>query len=275
MGTISIYAISSITFPGKIMHILPIPALQDNYIWLWLGASSAAQTRPCIIVDPGEAAPVIHVIEGQDLHPQAILLTHHHADHTAGVETLCQRYSMPVWGPAQDAISSVTHPLSGGESIEIMDRVLQTLFIPGHTHGHVAYYNTQVLFSGDTLFTAGCGRVFEGTMGQMYHSLQQLAALPENLLLYCGHEYTAANLVFAAAVEPENPEIQQRIRETAQLRAAGLPTVPSTLALEKATNPFLRCDNPAVKQSAEQQSGKPLDTPEAVFAALRNWKNRF
>jgi hydroxyacylglutathione hydrolase len=250
-------------------YITHISALKDNYIWLLI--VEAAQT--CIVVDPGESAQVIHAIQARQLNLQAVLLTHHHEDHTKGARALRERYRMPVYGPAVEEIPTVTHPLLGGENIQIGQMRFDALAIPGHTRGHLAYYNGADVFCGDTLFTGGCGRVFEGTMAQMYQSLQRLAALPDITNIYCGHEYTVANLAFAARVEPENVELQQRIGETARLRAQGLPTVPSTLALEKATNPFLRCGEISVKRAAEQQTGKVLDTPEEVFAVLREWKN--
>jgi len=253
------------------LNIVPIPALKDNYIWLIIDSASSG----CWIIDPGDAKPVLHALQTQSLHPMGILLTHHHADHTAGVKELLKNHTMPVFGSTQETIPSVTHLLNGEENIRIANREFKVLAIPGHTHGHLAYYSEGLLFCGDTLFTGGCGRVFEGTMAQMYTSLQRLAALPAATNIYCGHEYTAANLVFAKVVEPENRDLQQRIQDTHQLRERGLPTVPSTLALEKATNPFLRCGEMAVKEAAERYYGQRLDTPEAVFGALREWKNGF
>lgn len=253
------------------INIIPISSLNDNYIWLVIHPTSSH----CFIVDPGDAKPVLDALDAHTLHPVGILLTHHHWDHTAGVSTLVKNHTMPVFGSQQDAISSVTNPVKDGEKIAKENFTFEVISIPGHTHGHVAYYSEGALFCGDTLFTGGCGRVFEGTMTEMYTSLQRLAHLPDSTLIYCGHEYTAANLRFAILVEPNNAALQQRIQNTQQSRAQRLPTVPSTLALEKATNPFLRCSEISVKHAAENYCGKKLETPEAVFEVLRRWKNGF
>jgi hydroxyacylglutathione hydrolase len=254
-------------------YIIAVPVLKDNYIWLIIHPSSAQ----CLITDPGDAAPVMAALQTHKLTPIGILLTHHHYDHTDGVAELLKHYDVPVYGAANEIIPTVTYPLWGGETLEFFKSALQLLVlsIPGHTRGHLAYYGANAVFCGDTLFTAACGRVFEGTMAQMYDSLQQLAALPDNTQVYCGHEYTSASLVFACAVEPGNARLQQRVVETQALIAQGLPTVPSTLALEKATNPFLRCNQVNVKQAAERHCGKRLSTPEKVFTVLREWKNGF
>jgi hydroxyacylglutathione hydrolase len=249
----------------------PVLALKDNYIWLIIQSSTAQ----CLIVDPGEAKPVLATLTALSLQPVAILLTHHHADHTAGVTDLLKKYPVPVLGSVTEAIPTVTYPLLGKEHIQIGFAECQVIPIPGHTHGHMAYYTQGALFCGDTLFTGGCGRVFEGTMAEMYTSLQRLAALPLATKIYCGHEYTAANLDFAAQVEPENIALQQRIRQTQDLRAHALPTVPSTLAVEKATNPFLRCEEISVKQAAEKYGRRSLNKAEEVFTVLREWKNDY
>lgn len=255
------------------LTIIPIPALKDNYIWLIIHAASAQ----CLLVDPGDAKPALDAIQTRNLTPSGILLTHHHYDHTGGVAGFLEHYSVPVYGSAVENIPTVTHPLHGGETLTIdaLALTLNVLSIPGHTRGHLAYYGAGALFSGDTLFTVACGRVFEGTMSQMYASLQRLADLPDDTLIYCGHEYTAANLPFACAVEPDNPRLQQRVVETRQLTAQGLPTVPSTLALEKATNPFLRCEEANVRLAAERHCGSRLVEPVQVFEVLREWKNQF
>lgn len=255
------------------LTIKPIPALKDNYIWLIIHSPSAT----CLLVDPGEAAPALAALTRQSLKLVGILLTHHHYDHTNGVADLLMVNQVPVYGSALEQIPTVDHPLNGGETLEFPEMALslQVLSIPGHTLGHLAYYGAGALFCGDTLFTAACGRVFEGTMQQMYRSLQRLAALPADTKVYCGHEYTAANLPFALAVEPDNPQLQRRVADTNQLAAQGLPTVPSTLALEMATNPFLRCDQADVKLAAEQYCGSRLEHPHEVFAVLREWKNSF
>ncbi len=255
------------------IQITAIPALKDNYIWLL----QATNSNHCVIIDPGEAAPVLAVLDQRKLKPVAILITHHHWDHTNGIPELLQHYPMPVYGSAKDNISHCDHPLQGEERIYLpeLNLPLQVIPIPGHTLGHVAYYSNGWVFTGDTLFTAGCGKVFEGTMPMMYQSLQKLSALPPDTLIYCGHEYTANNLKFAAAVEPDNAEIQARIAMTAMQRDKGLPTVPAPLLLELATNPFLRCEKSAVFSAAERYSGQKISDFTEIFAVLRHWKDKF
>ena len=254
------------------LTFIPIPALKDNYIWLIVHMNN----HHCLMIDPGDAAPVLAILKTKRLNPIGILLTHHHRDHTGGVANLLKNYNIPVFGPAQEKIACVTNPVFNHHeciSFETMQINLQVLKISGHTHGHIAYYGHGALFCGDTLFTGGCGRVFEGTMPEMYAALNLLAALPESTQIYCGHEYTAENLKFALMVEPKNIALQQRMKETTALRAANRPTVPSTLALEKATNPFLRCHQSSVKEAAQAHCGHHLLTPVMVFNILREWKN--
>lgn len=254
------------------LHVVGLPALKDNYIWLII----ADDSRQCMIVDPGDANVVLTALQQQQLQPVGILLTHHHLDHSGGITTLLTHHAMPVFGSALSKVEAVDQPLQDGDTLQPLPGLtLQAIAIPGHTHDHIAYYGDGRLFCGDTLFTAACGRVFEGTMAQMHHSLQRLAALPLDTLVYCGHEYTAANIPFALAVEPDNTALQQRAVDTVALREQGLPTVPSTLELELATNPFLRCHEPAVKTAAENYCGKKLLQPEDVFAVLRDWKNNW
>ena len=255
------------------LKILPIPAFKDNYIWLIIHTSS----QECLIVDPGEAAPVISSLRKYHLKPAAVLLTHHHYDHINGVAELLVQYPVPVLGPAAENIATVTQPLSGNETLVLkaLDLELSVLAIPGHTRGHIAYHLADSVFCGDTLFTGGCGRLFEGTAEQMFHSLTRLAALPNKTLVYCGHEYTADNLQFAITVEPHNAEVISRISTTRKLRQQNLPTVPATLALEKLTNPFLRCQESAVVKAAEAYAQTSLPHPEDVFRALRAWKDSF
>jgi hydroxyacylglutathione hydrolase len=252
------------------LNVSRIPAFKDNYIWLLHSGRSA------VVVDPGDAQPVLDVLEREGLWLVGILITHHHDDHQGGVSDLLARYPAQVFGPARESITGITQPLQGGETIRIdpLDVDFQVLAVPGHTRGHLAYYGAGCLFCGDTLFGAGCGRLFEGTAEQMADSLTRLAALPDDTAIYCAHEYTEANLRFARAVEPSNPHVQERVRQVAAARAQGLPTVPSTLALEKATNPFLRCQEAEVLASASSRKAGSRSAVE-VFAALREWRNCF
>lgn len=255
------------------IKVLPVPAFKDNYIWLVIDST----TNQCAIVDPGDAMPVIHALQHFKLQPIAILITHHHWDHTNGVEQLLQQYTIPVYGSRNESLPFCDHPLQEGDHVDLTGGEIKfsVLDIPGHTLGHIAFYNKNLVFTGDTLFTGGCGRIFEGTPPQMFNSLTKLAALPDPTLIYCGHEYTAANLKFALVVEPNNTILQQRIIATEQLRAQNQPTVPATLQLEKQTNPFLRTHVPAVIQAAEKYASTQLANPVEVFAVLREWKNNF
>ena len=228
------------------------------------------------MVDPGDARPVLEVLERDGLSLTAILVTHHHADHQGGVANLLAHYPAQVFGPAMESITAITQPLRGGETIclESLGVDFQVLAVPGHTSGHLAYYGSGVLFCGDTLFAAGCGRVFEGTPAQMHASLSRLAALPDQTAVYCAHEYTEANLRFALTVEPGNRLLRQRVDEVAVARAKGWATVPSALVLEKATNPFLRCSEPEIVASAQSRVAQTSGAL-AVFTVLREWKNGF
>ncbi len=251
-------------------EIITVPAFKDNYIWLLRKGPFA------IAVDPGDCAPVLAVLEREQLSLSAILVTHHHADHQGGIAGLLSRFPAQVFGPASESITGITQPQRGGETIALdaIGAGFEVLAVPGHTLGHIAYYGSGSLFCGDTLFGAGCGRLFEGTPAQMHDSLIRLASFPEATKVYCAHEYTAANVRFALAVEPDNRDLQRRARGVAEVRARGEATVPSTLALERATNPFLRCGEPAVVASARRQ-GAESDDALSVFTALREWKNRF
>ncbi len=245
-----------------------IPAFKDNYIWLLRDGDRAA------VVDPGDAAPVMAHLQSEGLQLEAILITHHHADHQGGVQALVDYWQPQVFGPELESITGCTAPLSGGESICVLGQDFSVLAVPGHTRGHLAYLMPGAVFCGDTLFGAGCGRLFEGTPQQMAESLAKLAALPDSTLIYCAHEYTEANLRFALAVEPENRAIQRRREAVAEARARGAATVPSTLAEEKSSNPFLRCAEAAVAAAARQRNPEAKSALE-VFAALREWKNNF
>ena len=252
-----------------------LPAFTDNYLWLLQDPTS----QRCAVVDPGDAAPVLAWLSA---HPgwqlSDILITHHHPDHVGGVLQLKTQTGAQVWGPARETIPGRDVPLSDGDVIHVLGLDLQIIDVPGHTLGHIAYYQAATeprLFCGDTLFAGGCGRIFEGTPAQMHESLQRLATLPDNTLIYCTHEYTLSNLRFAQAVEPHNPMIAERLAGVTALRAAGHISLPSTLALEHATNPFLRANEPAVKQQAEAHDQCQHINALAVFTSLRSWKNSF
>jgi hydroxyacylglutathione hydrolase len=253
--------------------VLHVPAFEDNYIWLIRGGSA----RHVAVVDPGDAAPVLAYCAERELTPCAILCTHHHPDHVGGIEDLVRHDAIPVYGPAAERIPCVTHRLKDGDVVNVAELALafQVIGVPGHTRGHVAYYGHGMLFCGDTLFSAGCGRLFEGTAEQMHASLGRLAALPPDTAVFCAHEYTADGLRFAAAVEPDNPDVRTRQQEVATLRAQGAPTLPSTIALERHINPFLRSHVPEVRAAAERAAGRQLDSEAAVFAAIRRWKDNF
>jgi hydroxyacylglutathione hydrolase len=254
------------------LQIIPIPAFKDNYIWLLHNGTPA-----CVVIDPGDATPVLRYLAEQRLHLSAILLTHHHNDHCGGVSALLEQFNIPVFGPAQDGIKTITQAVRHGQTVALpkLGSYLQVLEVPGHTAGHIAYYGHGALFCGDTLFLAGCGRLFEGTAEQMYHSLCLLAELPDDTQVYCAHEYTLANLAFARVVEPDNQAIMQRIQYVESQRNANMPSVPATLATEKATNPFLRCHLPVVQRAAEQLASKPLNNAIEVFQVIRSWKDIF
>jgi hydroxyacylglutathione hydrolase len=252
-------------------HIVPLRAFKDNYVWTLRNATHAA------VVDPGEARPVLDYLASENLRLAAILATHHHPDHVGGIAELVEKHRVPVFGPRNEPIPTLTQPVSEGDRVSIPELgvTFSVLDIPGHTRAHVAYYGAGALFCGDTLFACGCGRLFEGTAEQMYTSLSKLATLPDDTKVYCGHEYTLANIGFAKAVEPENRALSAREARDRKLRDAGKPTLPSTLADEKATNPFLRCREPAVVESANKYLGARIADPVRVFAAIRDWKNRF
>jgi len=290
------------------LEIVPLPAFQDNYIWTLRSADR--KTRLAAVVDPGEARPVQDYLAQEGLSLVAILATHHHPDHVGGIAELVAQNKVPVFGPKGEPIPALTHPVGQGDRAVIpgLDASFSVLDIPGHTRAHVAYYGLGSLFCGDTLFACGCGRVFEGTAAQMLDSLSKLAALPDetkvycgheytlanirfaravdpgNAVLaalpdetrvYCGHEYTLANIRFARAVDPANAALAEREQRAQRLRDAGRPTLPSTLGEERATNPFLRCREPVVVESANKYLGARMGDPVSVFAAIREWKNRF
>jgi hydroxyacylglutathione hydrolase len=253
------------------MEVRALHAFDDNYIWL-IGCRGKPQVA---IVDPGDEDPVLDYLTQHHLIPEAILITHHHGDHTGGVKALVERFNIPVYGPAHERIPAITTPLVEGDVVNLSSCGLQfhILDTPGHTRGHICYVGQDALFCGDTLFAAGCGRIFEGTPEQMYHSLEKLRALPDETLVYCAHEYTEANLGFALVAEPENSDTQQRMAQVQGLRAKQQDTVPSLLGEEKRTNPFLRSHIPSLAAAAECFAGHPLTTRAEVFATVRHWKD--
>lgn len=255
------------------MKLLPLPAFTDNYIWLLHDAQQA------LVVDPGDAQPVLAALQQLGLQLQAILVTHHHPDHTGGVAALRQATGAQVFGPARERMPEPLTRLCGGDQLPLLGLSFEVIDVPGHTAGHIAYYCAKVddaplLFCGDTLFSAGCGRLFEGTPAQMLASLDTLAALPDATRVCCTHEYTLSNLKFAGVVDPAN-EVLVRYTASAQgLRERQQPTLPSTIALERQINPFLRTRQAAVMQAAQGFDASACDEV-SVFAALRQWKNEF
>ncbi len=256
----------------SMLEIFPVPAFADNYIWLLRNGSHA------VVVDPGDAAPVIAKLNELSLTLDGILVTHHHADHIGGVDALLQQWPVPVYAPRHELYDfphiaveekSLVHLASLNLDLTVME-------VPGHTLGHVAYYGANYLFCGDTLFGGGCGRLFEGTPEQMYHSLQRLARLPTDTAVYCTHEYTEHNLHFASTLEPENEALRKRQKEARQLRAANQPTLPSSIGLELETNPFLRCDQPAIQLAASLNTKATIKNDTiSVFTSIREMRNHY
>lgn len=255
------------------MKIQALPAFADNYFWLLYSATNG---RECAVVDPGDAAPVLDALARHDLLLTHILITHHHHDHIDGVAELAARLpGVCIIAPADERIQFNQLVVGDGDRFTLFGATWQVIGVAGHTLSHIAYYAPATLFCGDTLFGAGCGRLFEGTPAQMFASLCRLAVLPPETGVYCAHEYTQANLRFAAEVDADNPLLRQRIQAVAALRQANQPSLPSTLALELATNPFLRCHEAALKNAAARRLGHQPPDAVATFAALRAWRNEF
>jgi len=249
----------------------PLPAFQDNYIWMLVRDGEA------IVVDPGDAAPVHAALRRTGLNLTGIVVTHHHGDHVGGVAELADAYRTRVWGPRREQIPRRQVALDEGDSVELLGEVFSVIDVPGHTLGHIALHSPGggTLLCGDTLFACGCGRLFEGTPAQMVDSLGKLARLPEHTRVYCAHEYTLSNIRFALAVEPENAELAARQRACKEQRDRGEPTVPSTISEELATNPFLRCNESVVRAAAERRTPGAGSDLVSTFAAIRVWKNEF
>lgn len=260
------------------MNLIAVPAFTDNYIWMLHDGSSA------LVVDPGDATPVLAALEAHALRLTGILVTHHHSDHVGGLAGLRPHLHGPVFGPARENIPKPYTAVHAGETVEWLGQRFTVIDVPGHTAGHIAFFcerpaggGAPLLFCGDTLFSGGCGRLFEGTPAQMQDSLQQLAALPGDTRVCCAHEYTLSNLRFAQTVEPANEALADYRRWCEAQRAQQQPTLPSTIAVERQINPFLRCDEPAVIAAAHaHEPTLAADAPSvSVFATLRQWKNDF
>jgi hydroxyacylglutathione hydrolase len=262
----------SIPFPH--LSVRPVRAFTDNYIWL---ISAPSDPGRLVAVDPGDAAPVIAELQRSGDSLAAILLTHHHPDHVGGVPELKRHWDVPVIGPDDTRIAQRTRTARGGERCEMPDLGLsfEILAVPGHTLSHIAFWGHGALFCGDTLFSAGCGRMFEGTPIEMNASLSKLAELPADTRMYCGHEYTAANLRFALTVDPANVDAAEYQSRVERLRALDRPSLPSTMGLEMQVNPFLRCNERSVVKAAELRAGKTLEETAAIFGVLRAWKDQF
>jgi len=251
------------------LNIKSIPAFRDNYIWIIENSEGS-----CAVVDPGEAPPVLRYLKETGQKLEAILITHHHNDHIGGISELLRQFpKVNIVGPESEAIPSITHSVKDGDTIELFDHMFSILELKGHTNGHIGYYGSNLLFCGDVLFSAGCGRVFEGTMAEMHSSLNKIKSLPDDTHIYCAHEYTASNIAFALAVDPGNTALLSYRDDVNRLKVRGESTLPTTLKREKAINPFLRVEDPAIIRAVTNRILK-VDSI-SIFTALREWKNNF
>jgi len=262
----------------KPINIITVPAFHDNYLWLF----HREENSQAWVVDPGDAQVISTALEERGLELAGILITHHHPDHTGGIDGLLEKFpNIPVYGPAGGSVPQVSRGLKDGDTLKLGDDIEFRIFtLPGHTLDHIAYLCESpeaepILFCGDTLFAGGCGRLFEGSAEQMHHSLNKLKECSDNTRVYCAHEYTLANLAFALAVEPDNKTLIQRIAAAKKTREANRPTVPTTIGLEKATNPFMRSEIESIKNAAEKHSGQNFCQDSEVFGAIRHWKDNF
>jgi len=255
-------------------NIIAIPAFNDNYIW----ALHSPEGQQLIVVDPGDASPVLNYLQANKLSLHAILITHHHGDHSGGILPLKKRYpDVKVFGPSNEFVNGVSLTLKEGDTLSFapFGLTLKVLDIPGHTLGHIAYYNDEILFCGDTLFSCGCGRVFEGTPAQMLDSLEKLKQLPAQTLMYCGHEYTIANIAFAMFVDPTNPYLAKRLEQAKACVTKSQPTLPISLQSEFLTNPFLRVDTKEIIYAVQKRWNLEQNDPVSIFSHLREWKNQY
>jgi|TARA_B110000196_G_C21098198_1_gene641173 hydroxyacylglutathione hydrolase len=256
------------------MHkIIPIKAFNDNYIWTIIKGNEA------VAVDPGDHQPLDDFLKKNNINLVKVFITHHHYDHSGGIEELLKVYDCNVYGPAGGHIKGITHPIKDGECIEVFQETFTAISTPGHTNDQLAYFSSNdkqpVLFCGDTLFAGGCGRLFEGTPSEMHQSLKKFSKMPKNTGVYCGHEYTESNLIFASEVEPNNEDIQNRLIEVREMRKENKCTLPSSIELELKTNPFMRCDRKEVIMAAKNYNKDTLGSPEEVLGCIRNWKDSF
>ena len=254
-------------------NIFPIRAFSDNYIWTLI------KDEEVTVVDPGDSEPVITLLEERNLTLKNIIITHHHFDHTGGIQKLSQIYDCDVYGPSEGHIQGINKPIQDNQEFVISNTVFKALATPGHTLDHLSYFvdqdNEPVLLSGDTLFSGGCGRLFEGTPLQMHESLSKFANLPTDTQVYCTHEYTESNLKFALAVEPNNSDIQEKFTKVVRLRSQDKETLPSTIGEELKINPFMRCNELVVRKAAENYSNAQLSEPHEILGSIRNWKDNF